>query len=172
MLLCKGKLKVLPEQQETPVIDVKSQKNKDLRFQQTPQNDEAAGTPGDSDEGDVDDSSDSEHDDVEVNCVQVAELLSNFDLHWQIYNQISLIPDGTAKRDALRLTKKKAKSLPRVTAYATARCVLASPFVTVRVLSLPGGSSYRMGDLMRFLNARRAAYHTNPKLIGTSRSLD
>jgi uncharacterized Rmd1/YagE family protein len=39
----------------------------------------------------------------------------------QIYNQISLIPDGTARRDALRLTKKKAKSLPRVTAYATAK---------------------------------------------------
>lgn len=40
----------------------------------------------------------------------------------QVYNQIDLIPAGTARRDALRLTKKKAKSLPRVTAYATARC--------------------------------------------------
>jgi hypothetical protein len=30
------------------------------------------------------------------------------------------MPAGTARRDALRLTKKKAKSLPRVTAYATA----------------------------------------------------
>lgn len=39
----------------------------------------------------------------------------------QVYNQISLIPEGTARRDALRLTKKKAKLLPRVTAYATAR---------------------------------------------------
>lgn len=38
----------------------------------------------------------------------------------QVYNQIDLIPAGTARRDALRLTKKKAKSLPRVTAYATA----------------------------------------------------
>lgn len=36
-----------------------------------------------------------------------------------------MIPDGTAKRDALRLTKKKAKSLPRVTAYATATFVAA-----------------------------------------------
>jgi hypothetical protein len=30
-----------------------------------------------------------------------------------------MIPEGTARQDALRLTKKKAKSLPRVTAYAT-----------------------------------------------------
>lgn len=42
----------------------------------------------------------------------------------KVYNQIDLIPAGTARRDALRLTKKKAKSLPRVTAYATAECVL------------------------------------------------
>ncbi|KAF5383305.1 hypothetical protein D9615_005001 [Tricholomella constricta] len=84
-------------------------------------------TGGDSDEGDVSESED-EPEDVEV------------------YNQISLIPAGTARRDALRLTKKKAKSLPRVTAYATA-------------------GSYRMDDLMKFFNARKNAYHTNPKLI-------
>lgn len=41
----------------------------------------------------------------------------------QVYNQIALIPEGTARRDALRLTKSRAKSLPRVTAYATAKCV-------------------------------------------------
>ncbi|KAF8735629.1 hypothetical protein AX14_001751 [Amanita brunnescens Koide BX004] len=64
----------------------------------------------------------------------------------QVYNQISLIPEGTARRDALRLTKKKAKSLPRVTAYATA-------------------GSYRMDELMKFFNARRSMYHTNPKMI-------
>ncbi|KAI0305322.1 hypothetical protein B0F90DRAFT_1948447 [Multifurca ochricompacta] len=56
------------------------------------------------------------------------------------------MPAGTARRDALRLTKKKAKSLPRVTAYATA-------------------GSYRFGDLMKFFNARRAAYRTNPRQI-------
>lgn len=38
----------------------------------------------------------------------------------KVYNQIAQIPEGTARRDAIRLTKKKAKSLPRVTAYATA----------------------------------------------------
>ncbi len=38
----------------------------------------------------------------------------------QVYNQIARMPAGTARRDALRLTKKKAKSLPRVTAYTTA----------------------------------------------------
>ncbi|KAH9962186.1 hypothetical protein BC827DRAFT_1199560 [Russula dissimulans] len=56
------------------------------------------------------------------------------------------MPAGTARRDALRLTKKKAKSLPRVTAYATA-------------------GSYRFGDLMKFFNARRTAYCTNPRQI-------
>ncbi|KAJ7096739.1 hypothetical protein B0H15DRAFT_826292 [Mycena belliarum] len=64
----------------------------------------------------------------------------------EVYNQLSLMPDGTAKRDAKKLSKKRAKLLPRVTAYATA-------------------NAYRMAPLMEFLNARRAAYHTNPKVI-------
>ncbi|EMD34783.1 hypothetical protein CERSUDRAFT_116967 [Gelatoporia subvermispora B] len=64
----------------------------------------------------------------------------------EVYNQIDLIPAGTARRDALRLTKRKAKSLPRVTAYATA-------------------SSYRFPDLMKFFNARRNSYYTNPRII-------
>ena len=42
-----------------------------------------------------------------------------------MFSQIAQIPEGTARRDALRLTKKKAKSLPRVTAYATAAYVLS-----------------------------------------------
>ncbi|KAK0204058.1 hypothetical protein DFS33DRAFT_1336505 [Desarmillaria ectypa] len=112
-----GKLKVLPEQPEPIVADGIV----------SPKAEESVGTPGDSDEGDIE-SDTSETGEVEV------------------YNQISLIPAGTARRDALRLTKKKAKSLPRVTAYATA-------------------NSYRMGDLMKFLNARKTAYHTDAKLI-------
>ncbi|TFY53461.1 hypothetical protein EVJ58_g9440 [Rhodofomes roseus] len=64
----------------------------------------------------------------------------------EVYNQIDLIPAGTARRDALRLTKRKAKSLPRVTAYATA-------------------GSYRFPELMKFFNARRSSYHTNPRII-------
>ncbi|KAJ6590616.1 hypothetical protein DFH09DRAFT_1026720 [Mycena vulgaris] len=82
----------------------------------------SVGTTGDSDDADLDD------DEPEV------------------YNQLSLMPDGTAKRDAKKLSKKRAKLLPRVTAYATA-------------------NAYRMGPLMEFLNARKAAYHTNPKAI-------
>jgi len=112
-----GKLKVLPEQPELP-LEV-NRRVHDLAHDI----DESVGTTGDSDEGDIDDDDEPE-----------------------VYNQISLIPQGTARRDALKLTKKKAKSLARVTAYATA-------------------NSYRMDDLMRFLNARRAAYHTNPKMI-------
>uniref|UniRef100_A0A8H7XN32 DUF155 domain-containing protein n=1 Tax=Psilocybe cubensis TaxID=181762 RepID=A0A8H7XN32_PSICU len=118
-----GKLKVLPEQPEDlPVLGSKPP------YSPPRDNVESTGTTGDSDDGDVEENDDSQEYDVEV------------------YNQISLIPEGTARRDALRLTKKKAKSLPRVTAYATA-------------------SSYRMNDLMKFFNARRNAYHTDPKLI-------
>ncbi|KAG6831154.1 hypothetical protein H0H87_006084 [Tephrocybe sp. NHM501043] len=112
-----GKLKVLPEQPELLSLRGESPKERE----------ESVGTGGDSDDGDVDENSE-EQEDIEV------------------YNQISLIPAGTARRDALKLTKKKAKSLPRVTAYATA-------------------GSFRMDDLMKFFNARRHAYHTNPKLI-------
>ncbi|KAJ7770502.1 hypothetical protein B0H16DRAFT_1515674 [Mycena metata] len=114
-----GKLKILPEQPDLPEVTRKPE-----RDAVGPPNDpeESVGTTGDSDDADIDD------DEPEV------------------YNQLSLIPDGTAKRDALKLTKKKAKSLPRVTAYATA-------------------NSYRMGPLMEFLNARKSAYHTNPKSI-------
>ncbi|KAF7761526.1 hypothetical protein Agabi119p4_9518 [Agaricus bisporus var. burnettii] len=118
-----GKLKVLPEQPEH--VAVKSPVLNDSRGA----DDDAAASGGESEDGDIS-SEDNDQEDAEV----------------EIYNQISLIPDGTARRDALRLTKKKAKSLPRVTAYATA-------------------SSYRMHDLMKFFNARRNAYHANPKLI-------
>ncbi|KAF8157014.1 cytoplasmic protein [Crassisporium funariophilum] len=121
-----GKLKVLPEQPEhLPILGAKTP----VLHGKTPKDySDDVGTTGDSDDGDVEGNDESQEDDVEV------------------YNQISLIPEGTARRDALRLTKKKAKSLPRVTAYATA-------------------SSYRMNDLMKFFNARRNAYHTDPKLI-------
>ncbi|GLB39154.1 putative uncharacterised ACR, YagE family COG1723 [Lyophyllum shimeji] len=112
-----GKLKVLPEQPDIQAVTGPSPKEPE----------EGVGAGGESEEGDVD-TSDEELEDAEV------------------YNQISLIPAGTARRDAMRLTKKKAKTLPRVTAYATA-------------------GSYRMDEVMKFFNARRNAYHTNPKLI-------
>ena len=57
-----------------------------------------------------------------LRCADISSHDTPFNLLYlfQVYNQISLIPEGAARRDALRLTKKKAKSLPRVTAYATA----------------------------------------------------
>ncbi|KAH7915051.1 hypothetical protein BJ138DRAFT_1142512 [Hygrophoropsis aurantiaca] len=114
-----GKLKVLPDQPAPhPVLEPPNEA------------DESLGTTGDTDEGDDEEEDEEEEaEDVEVRL-----------------RQISQIPQGTARRDALRLTKKKAKSLPRVTAYATA-------------------DSYRLDDLMKFFNARRTAYHTDPKLI-------
>ncbi|KAF7300694.1 DUF155 domain-containing protein [Mycena chlorophos] len=122
-----GKLKVLPEQpaDEEPTTPLRTPgKAPPTRgaAATTSETEESNGTGGDSDDADVDDDGP------------------------EVYNQLSLIPDGTAKRDALKLTKKKAKSLPRVTAYATA-------------------SSYRMRPLLEFLKARKSAYHTNAKII-------
>ncbi|KAH9923299.1 hypothetical protein B0H21DRAFT_814964 [Amylocystis lapponica] len=114
-----GKLKVLPDQPDRALPS-------DVQVPPTDSQGEGSGTLGDTDEDEGDD--DDEPEEVEV------------------YSQIDLIPAGTARRDALRLTKKKAKSLPRVTAYATA-------------------NSYRFPDLMKFFNARRASYHTNPRII-------
>ncbi|KAK2461006.1 hypothetical protein APHAL10511_006947 [Amanita phalloides] len=120
-----GKLKVLPEQLDS--LPSFRSEGVTLRTVPVKEHFDSLETAGDSDEADIDEDED-EQDEI------------------QVYNQISLIPEGTARRDALRLTKRKAKLLPRVTAYATA-------------------GSYRMDELMKFFNARKSAYHTNPKMI-------
>ncbi|KAL5514340.1 hypothetical protein ACEPAG_2428 [Sanghuangporus baumii] len=127
-----GKLQVLPEQPDVPTqsqILPEPSKPKPPRATEPPVILEpTSGSTAESDEDADDEEEELEEQDAEV------------------YNQIAQIPEGTARRDALRLTKKKAKSLPRVTAYATA-------------------SSYRMSDLMKFFQARKNAYHTNPRFI-------
>jgi len=91
-----GKLKLLPDQ---PTLGTQS------KLEPRTDAGESVGTTGDSDDGDDEEEVDEDEEaDVEIRL-----------------RQISQIPQGTARRDALRLTKKKAKSLPRVTAYATAR---------------------------------------------------
>ncbi|KAF9447145.1 DUF155-domain-containing protein [Macrolepiota fuliginosa MF-IS2] len=127
-----GKLKVLPEQPEhLPVLTG----NKTPALSEPRRtSDGIEDSAGESDDGDIESSEENEQEEEDVEACA------------KVYNQLSLIPDGTARRDALRLTKKKAKSLPRVTAYATA-------------------GSYRMNELMKFFNARRNAYHAYPKLI-------
>src|ERR1700761_7382844 len=119
-----GKLKVLPEQPDLPEVNQKPERKPPGPARISSDLEESAGTTGDSDDADVDDD-----DEPEVRAAHVVYfcVLSCT----KVYNQLSLIPEGTAKRDALRLTKKKAKSLPRVTAYATARCCK---------LSVPGNS--------------------------------
>ena len=96
-----GKLKVLPDQ---PTPGPTTRPGPDM--------DESPNTTGETDEGD-DEEEEEEDDDDEGAEGRL--------------RQISRIPQGTARRDALRLTKKKAKSLPRVTAYATAQCVHTLP---------------------------------------------
>ncbi|KAH7882362.1 DUF155-domain-containing protein, partial [Phlebopus sp. FC_14] len=119
-----GKLKVLPDQPTTPATKAKLL----VEPQQPVEVDESTGA---TDEGDDEEEEEEDEDDehVEVRL-----------------RQISQIPQGTARRDALRLTKKKAKSLPRVTAYATA-------------------NQYPLHELVKFFNARRGSYKTDPKVI-------
>ncbi|KAJ8517802.1 hypothetical protein ONZ45_g5079 [Pleurotus djamor] len=127
-----GKLKVLPEQPESDLILPKRTTTVQVAPPpRRPLTEETSGSTGDSDDADADDDDDEQDEELE---------------DVEVYNQLSLIPDGTARRDALKLTKKKAKSLPRVTAYATA-------------------SSYRIEELVKFFNARKSAYHTDAKLI-------
>jgi len=143
-----GKLKVLPDQPTIPGPATRP----------GPELDESPNVTGDTDEGDDEEEEDADEDDDEGAEGRL--------------RQISRIPQGTARRDALRLTKKKAKSLPRVTAYATAQCV-SSRFLSPRarravgLSSIDGGvyRSYLLPELVRFFNARRVAYRTDAKII-------
>ncbi|KIJ39005.1 hypothetical protein M422DRAFT_781155 [Sphaerobolus stellatus SS14] len=118
-----GKLKVLPEQPDQPIIPQAPKTGKLIDVSETPA--EAAEITQRSE------SSDEEEEDDDIQDQEDVE----------VYNQIAQIPEGTARKDALRLTKKKAKSLPRVTAYCTAE-------------------SYRMDELLKFFHARKSAYRT------------
>ncbi|RUS22981.1 hypothetical protein BC937DRAFT_94249 [Endogone sp. FLAS-F59071] len=62
----------------------------------------------------------------------------------EVYNQIAQIPHGTARLEAERLNKLNRSKLPRVTAYCTA-------------------SSYRMDDLVKYLQYRKTANGAAPK---------
>lgn len=138
-----GKLKVLPDQPTTPGPAPRP----------APEADESPTATGDTDDGD------DEEEEVDDDDDEGAE---------GRLRQISRIPQGTARRDALRLTKKKAKSLPRVTAYATAQYVPSPhlPSLCVGIELIPfGDRSYLLPELVKFFNARRAAYQTDPKII-------
>ncbi|WFD30584.1 sporulation protein rmd1 [Malassezia sp. CBS 17886] len=56
--------------------------------------------------------------------------------------QLEHIPEGSMRRDAVRLTRRGRARLPRVTAYSTA-------------------ASYKMDDLMLWLQARKTSHGTN-----------
>ncbi|KZT28104.1 DUF155-domain-containing protein [Neolentinus lepideus HHB14362 ss-1] len=129
-----GKLKILPEQ--VPAADAQSPATvkKEVRLELPKPSKPSVETVAESDE----EADEEDEGEIEVEAEDEENV--------EVYNQIALIPEGTARRDAMRLTKKKAKALPRVTAYATC-------------------SSYRLPDLMKFFKARRESYHTNPRLI-------
>jgi uncharacterized Rmd1/YagE family protein len=64
----------------------------------------------------------------------------------------------------LKLTKARAKSLPRVTAYATAKCVLRTN-VCYQTEQTNYLSSYRFHELIKFFKARQEAYRTDARQI-------
>ncbi|KIK24383.1 hypothetical protein PISMIDRAFT_678253 [Pisolithus microcarpus 441] len=128
-----GKLKVLPDQPTTPTPTPTPKQAKAEIV--APKVEEGPSIAGDTDEGNEEEEEEEEIDEEGEDEYTEVRL-----------RQISQIPQGTARRDALRLTKKKAKSLPRVTAYATA-------------------NSYRLNELTKFFEVRRQAYHTDPKII-------
>lgn len=102
-----GKLKVLPDQPTTQA-PASTPIPKQSKVERPPSEvEEGPSTTVETDDGDDEEEEEMDDDDEEFTEVRL--------------RQISQIPQGTARRDALRLTKKKAKSLPRVTAYATAR---------------------------------------------------
>jgi len=102
-----GKLKVLPDQPTTQA-PVSMPISKQSKVERPPSEvEEGPSTTVETDDGDDEEEDEIDDDEEEFTEVRL--------------RQISQIPQGTARRDALKLTKKKAKSLPRVTAYATAR---------------------------------------------------
>ena len=96
------KLKVLPEQDDLPTQSSIVNEDKD-----------GSGN----DDLDVEE----EEGDAQVSSLLI---LAHFHVNptgaLQVYKQIAQIPAGTARRDALRLTKAQKAKLPRVTAYCTA----------------------------------------------------
>lgn len=60
---------------------------------------------------------DSDEPDAELLLQDISPAEDDF----EVYQQIAQIPEGTARSDALKLTKKTIKLLPRVTAHCTAR---------------------------------------------------
>ncbi|CED82936.1 Uncharacterized conserved protein [Phaffia rhodozyma] len=113
------KLKVLPDEPET----LPPQPTKVFKAEKPPTGEE----------GDDDDESESEDDDLD----------EDDDDGVQVYKQLAQIPAGSARRDAMRLTRKEKARLPRVTAYCVA-------------------TSYRLPAVFEHLKSRRATHDTNP----------
>lgn len=108
---------MLPEQSDQPPLSGSKQLIDDSDVLETSEGPKRTETSEDEEEDESEELQDQE--DVEVRHTFATP--SHFPIIIkQVYNQIAQIPAGTARKDALRLTKKKAKSLPRVTAYCTA----------------------------------------------------
>jgi hypothetical protein len=119
-------------------------------------------TDSDDEEGDDEGVDEQQGEEVRPRCLMPC-VVARLRCRTQVYNQIAQIPEGTARRDALKLTKARAKNLPRVTAYATAKYAPSAPLCMQ--MAQRRTSSYRFHELMKFFKARREAYHTDPKTL-------
>lgn len=136
-----GKLKILPEEPEDGTHAGTSAVPETLQashptladgIRRLPSGREWTGQKAD-DEDDDDEDDDSSEDDEEGD-EQRAKISKQLEL--------ARIPEGSMRRDARRITRKGRATLPRVTAYSTA-------------------TSYRMRELTKWLQARRATHRTN-----------
>lgn len=156
-----GKLKVLPDQPE-PIIP---QDRLEPPARAPPKRDETEGsaTNGDSDEDEGDDEIDTE--DVEVRMLFISLEALNTNCSWvglQPHRPHSCRHCATRRASSY---EEKGKVAP---SYNSIRdCLVRSALVSAH---RPGRltstySSYRFSELMRFFNARRSTYHTNPRII-------
>lgn len=162
-----GKLKVLPEQPEH--VAVKSPVLNDSRGA----DDDAAASGGESEDGDIS-SEDNDQEDAEVEvCAKRIRLEWNWQPAWITPVDIRYIIKSHSYQmeqlgEMLLDLQRKRRSPYLGWQHMQPQGKVFFLCISIRRTQLPTLvwlSSYRMNDLMKFFNARRNAYHANPKLI-------
>lgn len=156
-----GKLKVLPEQPELVI----PQDRLEPPARAPPKRDETEGsaTAGDSDEDEGDDEIDTE--DVEVLMLFIS--LEALNANCPSVGVQPHRPHSRRHCATRRATPHKEKGKVTPSYNSICDCLVRPALVSAhrpeRLTSTY--SSYRFSELMRFFNARRSTYHTNPRII-------
>lgn len=161
-----GKLKVLPEQPEhLPVLNKGPAVREPRRS-----NDTAVDSIGESEDGDVESSEENEREEEDVEAcsknpqfndlmlINFASVYFRFTIKYHLYRMVLL-----AEMRLSSLRRKQSRSLASRRMQLRGKTYL--PSLCPRTHTESCYSSYRMNELMKFFNARRNAYHANPKLI-------